>query len=110
RMRGVSDGDTIHSHDQSDFEKVSSEFAGASKEFPAIIENVKLLTAQLQSAEGTLGAFGVDAGTAQMTGVRAKTAHLMSRLSDTTSVLGAALGTNASVVKARAMRAMARVD
>lgn len=109
KMRPVSAGDTIHSHDQSDFEKVSSEFAGASKEFPAIIENVKLLSAQLQSAEGTLGAFGVDGGGAQMTRVRTKASRLMTRISDTTNALGVALGTT-SVVKDRATRAMARVD
>jgi hypothetical protein len=110
RMHTVADGDTIHSNDQSDFENVASEFAGASKDFPAIIENVKLLTSQLQTAEGTLGAFGVDGGSAQMMNLRAKSAALMSRLADTASALGAALSSGSTVVKERAARAMARVD
>jgi ABC-type transporter Mla subunit MlaD len=109
-MRGVADGDTIHARDQADFENVAAEFAGASREFPAIIENVKLLTAQLQSAEGTLGALGLEDGGAQMTQLRAKTARLMARLSDTTSALGAALGSGSNVVRERAAHAMARVD
>jgi hypothetical protein len=109
-MRGVAEGDTLHSRDQSDFENVASQFAGASREFPVILENVKLLTAQLQSAEGTLGAFGLDGGGGQMTQLRAKTGRLMARLSDTTSALGAALGSGSSIVRERAVRAMARVD
>src|ERR1700742_2009325 len=41
KMRGVNEGDTIHSREQADFENVSSDFASASREFPGIIENVK---------------------------------------------------------------------
>lgn len=110
RMRQVADGDTIHSVDQSDFEAVSAEFALASRDFPAIIENVKLLTAQLQSAQGTLGAFGLEGGGTEMTRLRAKTGRLMARLSDSTSVLGAALAGGPDVIRQRASRAMAQAD
>jgi phospholipid/cholesterol/gamma-HCH transport system substrate-binding protein len=110
QMRAVTSGDTIHSHPAFDFDAMTSEFTGAARDFPAIIASVKLLTAQLQSAEGTLGAFGVDGGSADMGAVRAKAARLMARLSDSTSALGAAMSTGTDFVRERAQLAMARVD
>src|SRR5206468_6933496 len=107
RMRGVAPGDTIRAYEQSDFEAVSSEMAVASKDFPAIIENVKLLSAQLQSAEGTIGAFGVSAGGPEMARIRTRTARLMSRLSNAHGTIPLALG-RSDMLRARAQRAMAQ--
>jgi phospholipid/cholesterol/gamma-HCH transport system substrate-binding protein len=110
KMRAITDGDTIHSLDQSDMETVTSDFSAAARDFPPILENVKLLTAQLQSAEGTLGAFGIDMDTPEMTRLRTKTMRLMARLSDTSSMLATAIGAGNDLIKDRAIRAMARVD
>src|SRR4051812_19880966 len=41
RMRQAADGDTIRSREQLDYESLSGDAAVATKEFPAIIENVK---------------------------------------------------------------------
>ena len=60
RMRQVAEGDTIRSGEQVDYESMSGDAAVATKEFPAIIENVKLLSAQLRSVNGTLGALGAE--------------------------------------------------
>jgi hypothetical protein len=109
RQRGVADGDTIHAGEQSDFEAVSSDAALASREFPAIIENVKLLTAQLQSAEGTIGAFGLEGTGPQMQRVRTKATRLMTRLSAGHGTIPMALG-GADVLRTRASVAMAQAD
>ena len=60
KMREVADGDTIHSHEQVDYESIGSEAAAAGKELPAIFENVKLLTAQLRETQSALAALGAD--------------------------------------------------
>lgn len=108
RMRAVNAGDTIHSSDQTDFESMTSDAAEAAKEFPAIIDNVKLLATQLQAAQGTLGALGVEVRNPEMTRVRVKAARLMARLSDSNNVLGAAMGSG--LLQQHAQRAMAQVD
>jgi len=110
QQRVVASGDTIHSTEQADVESMTSDFAIASRDFPPIIENVKLLTAQLKSAEGTLGAFGLDGAGPDMARVRSKTARLMARLSDSTSALGLAMASGPDLVRQRAARAMAQVD
>ncbi len=53
----VQSGDTIHAKPQSDFEAAAGEFSLASKEFPAIISNIKTLSGQMSGTEGTAGAF-----------------------------------------------------
>ncbi|HXT14563.1 MAG TPA: MlaD family protein [Gemmatimonadaceae bacterium] len=108
RAAGVSDGDTIRAGEQADFESVSSDAAGAGRELPAILENVKLLTAQLQTTEGTLGALGLESGTT-MRSVHGKTARLMARLSNGRGTIPMALSAT-DALRARASRAMAQAD
>ena len=50
-------GDTVTTHPQPDAERATGEFSVASRQFPAIINNVKLLAAQLFETRGTAGAF-----------------------------------------------------
>jgi phospholipid/cholesterol/gamma-HCH transport system substrate-binding protein len=110
RMREVADGDTIRSSDQVDFESLSGEAAGATKEFPAIIENVKLLSAQLKSINGTLGALGVEGTGGGMQRVRARASNLIDRLSSSSGgSVGLALS-NRELMMARARRALAQTD
>jgi phospholipid/cholesterol/gamma-HCH transport system substrate-binding protein len=106
---GVGVGDTIHAGEQNDLESMTSDASLASRELPAIMANVKLLVAQLHTAEGTLGAFGVDRGGPQMERVRAKTARLMNRLGDSRGTIG--LGFEGSdSLRAQAQRVMAQAD
>jgi hypothetical protein len=110
RMRQVADGDTIHSSDQTDFESLSGEAAVATKEFPAIIENVKLLSAQLRSVNGTLGALGAEGTGDGIQRVHARASQLMDRLSSSSSgTVGLALS-NRDLMLARARRALSQTD
>ena len=52
----IANGDTVKSAPQSDAENAAGEFGRATKEFPAIMGNVKIITAQLKATQGTLGA------------------------------------------------------
>jgi phospholipid/cholesterol/gamma-HCH transport system substrate-binding protein len=108
-FRAVVDGDTLRAAEQNDMEEVSSEAALAMREFPGIIENVKLLALQVHSAEGTLGAFGVHEQSGDMRRIHARAERLFSRLSDSAGSLGLALN-SAPDLALRARRAMARVD
>lgn len=109
RLRGVVDRDTIRAREQSDFESVSSDAALATKQFPGIIENVKLLGTQLRSAEATLGALGLEPNSPQVRRVRARTADLMARLSSGGGTVPLALS-NSDLLRARAARAMSQAD
>jgi phospholipid/cholesterol/gamma-HCH transport system substrate-binding protein len=110
RMRQVADGDTIHSSEQVDYESLSADAAEATKDFPAIIENVKLLSAQLRSVNGTLGALGIEGTGGGMGRVSARASSIIDRLSSSsTGTVGLAL-TNRELMLARARRSMAQTD
>ncbi|CAN5883007.1 MlaD family protein [soil metagenome] len=53
----IQNGDTVTTHPQADVEGASGQMSVASREFPVIIGNVKVLAAQLQGTRGTVGAF-----------------------------------------------------
>jgi ABC-type transporter Mla subunit MlaD len=109
RARQVADGDTVHSSDQVDYESVSADAAAATKEFPAIIDNVKLLSAQLESVDGTLGAFGLEGTGAGISHVHSRVSQLMERLSSSNGTVSLGL-TNRDLLLARARRALAQTD
>jgi hypothetical protein len=98
--------DTVSTKPQSDVVGATVQFGMATKELPVIIANVKLLTAQLQSTEGTFGAFMSAPGTGEMGRARIGASRLMDRLS--------AGGTAGFIMRgglsARAQRVMARTD
>ena len=106
--RGLADGDTIRAA-ESDVESVMSDATLAAREFPAIVANVKLLGAQIRSAEGTVGAFLGEGGGADMRGVQSNTERLMTRLQTSDGTFGLALG-DRSTLQQRAEHAMAEVD
>jgi phospholipid/cholesterol/gamma-HCH transport system substrate-binding protein len=108
KARGVSDGDTIHAGEQTDLESMGSDAVLASKQLPAIMGNVKLLVAQLHTAEGTLGAFGLEGGP-QMERVRAKTGRLMNRLTASGGTIGLGLE-GSGALRTQAQRVMAQAD
>ena len=105
----VADGDTIHAREQADLEGVASDAALASRELPGILENVHLLAAQLRTAEGTLGALGLEVGGQEVSTIRAKTERLMTQLTGSHGSVGLAVK-GRSDVRGRAAHAMAQMD
>ena len=108
RAPDLRNGDTIHAATQTDYESMTSDATAAAHQLPAIIDNVKLIGAQLRSAEGTLGAFGLD-GAAELDRVRTRTDRVMSRLSSSNGTVGMALQQRGAL-QARAQEAMAAAD
>ena len=105
----VGAGDTLHSGMQSDIESATSNAAIAMKEFPAIVANVKLLAAELQSAQGTIGSLTGMPKDASFAALRAKSERVMRRLSSSSGTLSLALSDSA-LLRARVQRAMAQAD
>lgn len=101
-------GDTVKTQPQSDTEGAAGAFGTASKEFPVIINNVKVLAAQLQGTQGTVGAFlntpgGV--GLSELGRARAAASRLSARFAN--GSMGRLMQDGASD---RARRVMARAD
>jgi hypothetical protein len=104
----IAEGDTLRAEPQGDTETVASQIASASQQFPAIMNNVKLLTAQLESARGTLGAFGAEEGVSQLGRVGSRAADLGGRAMGGQGTIGMAMRRNDHLVRARSV--MARAD
>jgi phospholipid/cholesterol/gamma-HCH transport system substrate-binding protein len=109
RTAALGPGDTLHSGTQSDLESTTANAAVAMREFPAIMANVKLLSAQLQSVEGTIGAVMGTEKDAQFATLRAKTERVMRRLSSSSGTVSLVLSDSA-LLRARVQRAMAQAD
>lgn len=107
--RAARAGDTIRSLPQTDVENMASEFALASRHFPEIISNVKVLNRQLNSVQGTLGALGIEHGGPQLSSTRAHLSRLSARVSEPSGSVGLALNARTAVME-RARRVMARAD
>ena len=105
----ASSGDTIRSVPQTDLENMTSEFALASRDFPEIIANMKLLNQQLHSVEGTLGALGIEKGGPELTRARARLSQLAAQVDEPRGTVGLALTQRARITE-RANRVMARAD
>ena len=104
----VHDGDTLHGAKQVDVQKATSEFGTAAREFPAILQNLALLSAQLQSTGGTLGAFRLDGGV-DFGDTRQRASRVMGLVTESDGSV-ALLMSDADVLRDRATRALARVD
>lgn len=102
-------GDTVRARAQSDAETAAGLFAGASKEFPVIISNIKVLSAQLQGTKGTAGAFLHAPGGAGLEAL-GRTRTEMARLERTMQRGGTVGQFMQGGVTARAQRVMARAD
>ena len=104
----IQPGDSITTHPQADAEGAAGQFSVASRQFPAIISNVKVIAAQLQTTQGTVGAFmngPGGTGVGEMARTRALAAQLGSRLSGSGTVgkfMQGGLTRRASLVMARA--------
>jgi hypothetical protein len=105
----IAAGDTLHSGEQSDLESAVSKAAVAVREFPAVMANVKVLAAQLQSAQGTIGAVMGLKGDVKFGAMRARTERVIGRLSSSSGTISLALSDSA-LFRARVQAAMARAD
>jgi hypothetical protein len=105
----VASGDTIRTLPQSDLETMTSQFAIASREFPAIISNVKLLNNQLHSVHGTLGAMGIEHGGVELVRARRQAMQIAAKLTSPSGTIGSALAPESGLTD-RARRVMARAD
>jgi len=105
----VASGDTIRTLPQSDLESMTSQFAIASRDFPAIISNIKLLNSQLHSVNGTLGAMGIEHGGVELVQARRQTMRIAAKVTGSRGTIGSALASQSALVD-RARRVMARAD
>jgi phospholipid/cholesterol/gamma-HCH transport system substrate-binding protein len=102
-------GDTLSTRPQNDAEGMTSQLALASQQFPAIIENVRLLNAQLDAARGTAGAIlNLDEGSRQLSVLGSSASSLMTQATHGTGSIALAL--HGGDLTTRASRAMARAD
>ena len=109
RTTVIAPGDTVSTHPQSDVEGATGRLSVASRQFPVIISNVKLLAAQLQTTKGTIGAFTNapgGAGSEQLTRTRSLSTQLGARLEGS----GAVGQFMQNGLTRRAQLALARVD
>jgi phospholipid/cholesterol/gamma-HCH transport system substrate-binding protein len=97
--------DTVHTRAQADLEDAAGQFSTATRELPAIMANVRVLAAQLQTTEGTMGAFMNGPGLGELQRARIGTLHLTRRLSGGGTaglIMQGGLSTRAARVMARA--------
>lgn len=105
----IAEGDTLHSGEQGDLETATTKAAIAAREVPAILANLKVLSAQLKSAEGAIGAvMSMDNG-AKLAGLESRTSRVLRRLSSSSGTISLALNDSAAL-RIRVQRAMAQAD
>ncbi len=106
RATTLAAGDTLRARPQGDVEEATSKFGAATREFPAIMANVKELSVQLRATQGTIGAMLNGPGISAMKVTALRASHIGDRL--------AGNGTAGLVMRggltSRASRVMARVD
>jgi phospholipid/cholesterol/gamma-HCH transport system substrate-binding protein len=105
----VASGDTVRTLPQSDVETMTSRFAIASREFPAIINNIKLLNDQLHSVNGTLGAMGIEHGGVELVQARRQAMRVGVMLAKPRGTIGAVFASQGALID-RARRVMTRAD
>lgn len=104
----IGDRDTLSVRLKADLEAVTARAAVASRDFPAIISNVKLLASQLAGTTSTVGAIiASDAGAEQMSALSRRTGRLADQLTRGRGTIGRALQGDAA---ARARTAAADLD
>lgn len=101
-------GDTILVHGPPDLEEASAKLTVAAQELPAIIGNVKVLRAELQTTTGTMGAMmnGIPGGTSELHRLRSG----VGRIGRSLSGVGAVGSFMNGDLSGRAQRVMSRVD
>lgn len=105
----LAEGDTLHSIAQGDPEGVASRIAMASRDFPAIIANVKDLRQQLGSVHGTTGALLND-DALRIDLARSRGTRLADRALHGNGTIGRVLNGGTTRATARAQHALSEVD
>jgi phospholipid/cholesterol/gamma-HCH transport system substrate-binding protein len=105
----LAEGDTLHSVMQGDPEGVASRIALASRDFPAIIANVKDLRTQLSSVHGTTGALMND-DELRIDLARSRGTQLADRALHGRGTIGRVLNGGTTRATARAQHALAEAD
>ena len=108
RSRELGEGDTLRSEAPVEFETASSKVAGATKEFPAILANIKILSSQLTSVDSPLGTLRGDV-MPRVSLVRSNASRVLRRLSSDAGVIGWAFGDSSEIAR-RARHALAGTD
>ncbi|MEP6731738.1 MAG: MlaD family protein [bacterium] len=106
----IQPGDTVSTHPQADVEGATGQFAVASREFPVIINNIKVLSAQLQGTQGTVGAMlnGPDGpGIKELSRTSREAGQLADRMQRGGGTVGAFMSGD---LTRRTNRVMARAD
>ena len=100
--------DTLGLRPQVDTENITSQIALASRDFPAIIANVKTIGSQIEDARGTAGAILSDGpGSREMGRFSSSASSLVSRATRGTGTIGLAMRGG---LASRAQQATARAD
>ncbi|MFL5574735.1 MAG: MlaD family protein [Gemmatimonadaceae bacterium] len=103
--------DTLRTLPQQDPEGLTSSFAQASQEFPAIMGTVKILSAQLRGTAGTAGAIlNLDQDGDKLAVLRNRASALGQRAASGRGAIGLALGGGDDDLTGRARRVLARAD
>jgi phospholipid/cholesterol/gamma-HCH transport system substrate-binding protein len=111
RTRAVNDGDTLVSQPSFDVQATLADAAVAAHDLPAIMGNVRVLSAQLTSTAGTLGALGADTR-----GLQSRVAETQARASRIMAAVGSPTGTigrmtaGSQALQADAQLALAQAD
>jgi phospholipid/cholesterol/gamma-HCH transport system substrate-binding protein len=105
----IAEGDTLHSVPQGDPEGVASRIALASRDFPAIIANVKDLRAQLSSVHGTTGALLND-DELRLDLAMTRSTQLADRALHGRGTIGQVMSGGTTRATARAQHALAQAD
>jgi phospholipid/cholesterol/gamma-HCH transport system substrate-binding protein len=109
KARVIAEGDTLRSLPQGDPESVASRIALASRDFPAIIANVKDLRTQLGSVRGTTGALMND-DELKIDLVRSRGTRLANRALHGRGTIARVMSGGAARAMTRAQHAMAEAD
>jgi hypothetical protein len=107
--RVVQEGDTLRAGAQADVEGIMGRFGEASREFPAVIADVKRVNQQLRNPGGTIGAFGSERGGVELAAVRARGGRLAASVAQGRGTLGRLLAGREGLM-ARAQTVLARAD
>ncbi|HWE41282.1 MAG TPA: MlaD family protein [Gemmatimonadaceae bacterium] len=105
----IAEGDTLHSMPQGDPEGVASRIALASRDFPAIIANVKDLRSQLSSVHGTTGAL-LNNDELRIDLAVTRSTRLADRALHGEGTIGRVLSGGTTRAAARAQHALAQAD
>ncbi len=109
KARLIAEGDTVYALPQGDPEGVASRIALASRDFPAIIANVKDLRAQLGSVRGTTGALLND-DALKVDLVLSRGTHLADRALHGRGTIARVMNGGTTSAMARAQHALSEAD